>query len=185
MDIDKIIKELSTNEKKVLLTLKTLKGKGTPNEIFTTGQFSQAVEVANAAAWLQSKQLVTIENHIKTVYSLGKEGKQFVEKGLPEKRALKLMVEKKGPVTLKELSASLEPEEISVAIGWLRSNGWATIKKEKETIVEITEKGKQAVDDVTEAELILRQLFDHPESEIEKNSIKPLISRRTLSKKKK
>ena len=90
------------------------------------------------------KQLVTVENHIKTVYSLGKEGKRYVEKGLPEKRALKLLAEKNGTLTLKDLSAVLESDEIPVAIGWLKTNGWATLKKEKETILEITEKGKNA-----------------------------------------
>ncbi len=91
MDIDKTIKELSLNEKKVLLALKKLHGKGSPEDIFKTGEFSQDVEIANAASWLQSKKLVTVDNHIKTVYSLGKEGKRFVEKGLPEKRALQLV----------------------------------------------------------------------------------------------
>ena len=64
------------------------------------------LKIANASSWLQSKKLVTMDNHMKTVYSLGKEGKRFVEKGLPEKRALKLLSEKKGTITLKDLSAS-------------------------------------------------------------------------------
>ena len=39
----------------------------------------------------------------------------------------------------------------------LRTNGWATIKKEKETIIEITEKGKKALSEVTEVEKILHR----------------------------
>jgi phenylalanyl-tRNA synthetase alpha chain len=70
-----------------------------------------------------------VDNHIKTVYSLGKEGKRFVEKGLPERRALKLLAEKQGALSLKDLSAVLESDEIPVAIGWLKTNGWATLKK--------------------------------------------------------
>ncbi len=46
MDTDKIIKELSQNEKKVLLALKKLHGKGSPEDIFETGAFHQDVEVA-------------------------------------------------------------------------------------------------------------------------------------------
>jgi len=83
MDIDKTIKELSQNEKKVLLTLKKLKGKASPEDILKNGDFDQEVEVMNASSWLQSKKLVTIEDHISTVYSLGKEGRRFLEKGLP------------------------------------------------------------------------------------------------------
>jgi phenylalanyl-tRNA synthetase alpha chain len=184
MDIEKIIKELSQNEKKVLLALQKLHGRGSPQDIFNTGGFTQDVEIANASSWLQSKQLVTVENHVKTVYSLGKEGKRYVEKGLPERRALKLLAEKNGRLTLKDLSAVLESDEIPLAIGWLKTNGWSTLKKEKETILEITSKGKNATSDVTEEEKLLRQLHEHPEQEIEKNTIKPLASRKNVIKEK-
>jgi len=59
MDTNKTIKELSQNEKKVLLALKKLKGKASPEEIFKTGDFEQEVEVMNASSWLQSKKLVS------------------------------------------------------------------------------------------------------------------------------
>jgi len=184
MDVDKTIKELSLNEKKVLLALKKLHGKGSPEDIFRNGEFSQDVEVSNAASWLQSKKLVTMDNHIKTVYSLGKEGKRFVEKGLPEKRALKLLSDKKGTITLKDLSAVLESDEISVAIGWLKTNGWASIRKEKDTIIEMTDKGKKALSEVTDGEKLLHRLHEHPEQEIEKDSVKPLASRKNVIKEK-
>jgi len=184
MDVDKTIKELSLNEKKVLLALKKLHGKGSPEDLFKNGEFSQGVEVSNAASWLQSKKLVTMDNHIKTVYSLGKEGKRFVEKGLPEKRALKLLSDKKGTISLKDLSAILDSDEISVAIGWLKTNGWASIRKEKDTIIEMTDKGKKALSEVTDVEKLLRLLHEHPEQEIEKDSIKSLASRKNVIKEK-
>jgi len=184
MDVDKTIKELSVNEKKVLLTLKNLHGKASPEDIFKNGQFSQAVEVSNAASWLQSKKLVTMDSHIKTVYSLGKEGKKFVEKGLPEKRALKLLSDKKGTINLKDLSVVLDSDEISIAIGWLKTNEWASIKKEKDIAIEITDKGKKALSEVTEVEKLLHLLYEHPEQEIEKDSIKLLASRKNVIKEK-
>jgi phenylalanyl-tRNA synthetase alpha chain len=184
MDRDKIVKELSQNEKKVLVALKKLHGKGSPQEILGTGGFSLDVEVSNAASWLQSKKLVVIENFVKMVYSLGKEGKRFVEKGLPEKRALKLLSDKRGTVTLHTLSEVLSPDEISVAIGWLKTNGWATIRKEKDTIIEITDKGKKALSEVTDVEKLLCLLDEHPEQEIEKGSIRPLLSRKNVIKEK-
>ncbi len=184
MDTEKIIKELSLNVLKVLLALKKLQGKGSPEDIFKTGVFTQDVEIANAASWLQSKKLVIVDNHIKTVYSLGKEGKRFVEKGLPERRALILLAEKKGTLSLKDLSTVLESDEVPVAIGWLKTNGWVTLKKEKETIIEITPKGNHALSDVTEEEKLLRFLHEHPEQEIEKNTIKPLASRKNVIKEK-
>jgi phenylalanyl-tRNA synthetase alpha chain len=184
MEIDKTIKELSQNEIKVLLALKKLNAKASPREIQTAGGFDQEVEVASAAAWLQSKHLVTIENHITTVYSLGKEGTRFIEKGLPEKRALQRLAEKKGTITLKDLTGFLAPEELPVAIGWLKANHWATIKKEKETTLEITDAGRTALTEVTEAEKILRRLHEHPEQPIEKNVISPLASRKNVIKEK-
>lgn len=184
MDIEKIIKELSQNEKKVLLALKKLHGKGSPEEILKNGEFTQDVEVANASSWLQSKKLVSIDTHIKTVYSLGKEGKRFIEKGLPEKRALRLLAEKKGTIILKELSGCLDSDETPVAIGWLKTNGWATIKKDKNTIIEITDKGKKALSEVSEVEQILQRLHQHPEQEIEKDAMRMLTSRKNVIKEK-
>lgn len=184
MDIEKTVKELSQNEKKVLLALQKLDGRGSPKEIFNIGGFSLDVEVSNAASWLQSKTLITMDNSIKTVYSLGKEGKRFVEKGLPEKRALKFLMENKGTITLRQLSSILDPDEIPIAIGWLKTNGWATIRKEKETLIEISDSGKKAFTAVTDVERILQRLFEHPEQEIDTESIKPLCSRKNVIKEK-
>jgi len=184
MDIDKTIKELSQNEKKVLLTLKKLKGKASPEDILKNGDFDQEVEVMNASSWLQSKKLVTIEDHISTVYSLGKDGRRFLEKGLPEKRALKALFEKKGMVSLKDLAGHLEKNEIPIAIGWLKKNGWATIKKEKETVLEITEKGKKAFPVTSEDEKILQLLKENDYIEVDKNKIKSLLSRKNVIREK-
>lgn len=184
MDIDKTIKELSQNEKKVLLTLKKLKGKASPGDILKNGDFDQEVEVMNASSWLQSKKLVTIEDHISTVYSLGKDGRRFLEKGLPEKRALKALFEKKGMISLKDLAGPLEKNEIPIAIGWLKKNGWATIKKEKETVLEITEKGKKAFPVTSEDEKILQLLKENDYIEIDKNKIKTLLSRKNVIREK-
>ncbi len=184
MDIDKIIKELSQNEKKVLLTLQKLKGKASPEEILKNGDFNQEVEIMNASAWLQSKTLVKIEDHINVVYYLGKEGKQFLEKGLPEKIALKLISEHGGKVALKELSKVLSKADIPVAVGWLRKKDWATIKKDKDTIFEITENGKKALNTETDEEKIIAQLNQTPNIKLDKNRIKSLLSRKNVVKEK-
>ena len=184
MDIDRTIKELSQNEKKVLLALKKLNGTGSPEDIFKNGDFDQEVEVANAASWLQSKKLVTIEDHITTVYSLGKEGKHFLEKGFPEKRALKALSERKGVLSLKDLSGVLDKNEVPIAIGWLKKNGWATIRKEKETVLEITEKGKKECSEVSEDEKILNLLKENDRIEINKDKIRSLLSRKNVVREK-
>jgi phenylalanyl-tRNA synthetase alpha chain len=184
MDLDKTIKELSQNEKKVLLTLQKLNGKASPEEILKNGDFNQEVEVMNASAWLQSKTLVKIEDHINIVYSLGKEGIQFLEKGLPEKIALKLISDNGGQATLKDLSKILDTQNISVAVGWLRKKDWATVIKEKDTIFQITENGKEALKVDSDEERILYQLNTTPNIELDKNKIKSLLSRKNVIKEK-
>ena len=184
MDIDKTIKELSQNEKKVLLALKKLKGKASPEDIMKSGNFDQDVEVMNASSWLRSKKLVTVEERIKTTYSLGKEGDYFLEKGLPEKRALEIISKKGGDAPLKDLSENLEKNEIPVAIGWLKKNGWANIRKDKETFLEITDKGKEALSKESKDEKILAHLNKNPNTEIDKARIKLLLSRKNVIKEK-
>ncbi len=184
MDLDKTIKELSQNEKKVILTLQKLKGQASPEEILKKGNFNKEVEVMNASSWLQSKKLVKIEDHIKTVYFLGKEGRQFLEKGFPEKIALKLLNEKRGKIGLKELSNVLSKPDIPVAIGWLKKKNWAIIKKDKGTIFEITDIGKKAVTIETDEEKILKKLKEKPNIELDKEKIKLLLSRKNVIKEK-
>ena len=184
MDLDKTIKELSQNEKKVLLTLQKLKGQASPEEILKKGNFNKEVEVMNASSWLQSKKLVKIEDHIKTVYFLGKEGRQFLEKGFPEKIALKLLNEKRGKIGLKALSNVLSKPDIPVAIGWLKKKKWATIKKDKDTIFEITDIGKKAVKIETDEEKILKKLKEKPNIELDKEKIKFPLSRKNVIKEK-
>jgi len=185
MDLEKTIKELSTNEKKVLLTLKDLKGEAKPEDIQKKGDFNQEVEVMNAASWLQSKQLLKIRDHIKTVYLLKKEGKEFLKKGLPERRALKIILDKNGKASIKDLSSNLKKNEIPVAIGWLKKRNWADIKKEgKDTFLSITNQGKKAFDKKNHDEEILEKISKKKEIEIDKKEIKPLLSRKDVIREK-
>lgn len=184
MELEKTIKELSPNEKKVLIILNKLSGKASPLEIFKKGDFRQEVEVMNAASWLRSKKLVNIEEHIKTVFSLGREGRHFLQKGLPERRALDI-ISRKGTAKLSELSESLSKDEIPIAIGWLKRKNWASIKKENnDTLLELTELGKKTLKIKTEEEKILEQLNEQPNIELDKNKVKILLSRKDVLKQK-
>jgi phenylalanyl-tRNA synthetase alpha chain len=184
MDIKKISMELSHSEKKVLLALKKLSGKGTPNEILKTGEFNQEVEVMNASSWLQSKKLARIEEHITTLYSLGKDGKRFLKNGLPEKRALQIIADQNGKAMLQDLLKSLDKNEIPIAIGWLKKNQWAEIKKEKDTVLSITQQGKKAVTKLCEDEEIIQLFKEKNTIQIDEKKIKNLLSRKNVIKEK-
>jgi phenylalanyl-tRNA synthetase alpha chain len=183
MNVDKIIQELSRNEKRVLLTLQQLNGSGSPEKIMETGSFSQQVEVMNAASWLQSKQLATVKEYIKTVYALDQEGKYFQKEGLPEKRVIQWLSTHNKKASLKELSSVLKPYEIPIAIGWVKRKGWANISKEQgETVLNLTDKGLEAVDQKTDEEQLLDTLADHPFIEIDEKRYEPLVKRSNVLK---
>jgi len=185
MDLDRIIKELSNNEKKVLVTLNQLKGKANVEEIKKTGGFSQSVEVMNAAVWLKSKNLIEIEEKTRILYALDSEGLQYVNKGLPERRLLTILGKNNGKVSLNNVSEELNEKEIPIAVGWLKTNNWGIIKKEgEETIIEITETGRKALKTKTSDEAILEKLKETPYVEIDKKTIKNLLSRKSVIKQK-
>jgi len=184
MNLDNTIKELSQNEKKVLISLKDLNGKASPEEIFKNGEFEKDVEVMNASSWLQSKKLVNIQDHIRTVYYLGKEGKKFLKKGFPERIALELILQNNGKLELKSLSKKLDKDEIPVAIGWLKKRGWANIKKDKTTFLEITDKGKNVINKKTEEEELVEYLDKNPNVEIDAKKYKNLLSRKNVVREK-
>ena len=129
MDLDKIINELSQNERKVLLILQKLNGEAPPQTIFDTGDFTQQVEIMHAAAWLQSKKLVTIKEDITTVYLLAKEGKHYQDQGLPEKRAIQHIIKQNTNVPLTDLKKTT-PDDLHqwlvdhkiTHIAWMSAN---------------------------------------------------------------
>ena len=185
MDPGRVVKELSNNEKKVLLALDKLGGRASPEDIFSNGEFTKEVEVMNALSWLQSKKLVDVREHVTNVYSLGSEGEEFVEKGLPEKRVVSFLVESNGRASLDDLKGVLKSSEIPIAIGWLKRKNWANLKKEDgKTMVEITEEGRKAAEEETEEEEILRYLKEHPDSTLEREKIRNLLSRKNVVKEK-
>lgn len=185
MNLDKILHELSRNEKRVLLSLQQLNGVGSPEEIRKTGSFSQKVEVMNAASWLQSKRLVTVKEHMKTLYALDNEGEYFQKEGFPEKRVIQYLKQHNNKATLKELSSVLKPYEVPIAIGWIKRKGWATLsKKQGKTILDLTEKGSNIVYQTTDEEELLERLAEHPFIEIDEERFNALIKRSNVLKQK-
>jgi phenylalanyl-tRNA synthetase alpha chain len=185
MKYDKIIRELSQNEKKVLLTLKKLNGKSTPVEIMKEGSFNHEVEIMNASSWLQSKKLVKIKEIFKKLYYLGDEGLKYSKEGLPEIQALKYILKNNGKIKLKDLNNIFCPSEIPIAIGWLVKKKIAIIKKVNgDSFIEITEKGSKLLTNGDKDEIIIKKLYNSPNIEVEISSIKNLLSRKNVIKQK-
>ena len=141
-----IVEQLSYFEKKVLKALNELK-RATPEEIRRKSGLEQQVEVMNASSWLQAKGLVKIEETITKTYSLM--SPQAATRPLPEKVALEILLKHlngRGSMADLKRSGELTNEEISIALGWIRKKGWGVVSKDgTETIITVTEKGKEAL----------------------------------------
>ena len=153
----------------------------TPEEIFEAGGFSQQVEVMNASSWLQSKGLVTIKERAKRQYSL--RDRAVLERKLPERRALDLLQRRGGSIDSKELSEVLGPEEVPIAIGWLKRKGLADVRRsDSATLIALTAHGSRSACYEMDDERVLSALAsgDRSEDEVDKKVIAQLKSRQDL-----
>jgi len=155
-DAENIIAKLHPLERKVLPYL---------NKVFSFHELVsvsglQEVEVMRALQWLQNKELITLTETVEEVIELDINGKEYVEKGLPEKRFLKVLSASNMPLslTLVQTGSGLDQNEMTVCLGLLKKKNLITIHKEKELLVSITELGKQVFGKTSTEEKLLHSL---------------------------
>ncbi len=176
--------ELSHLEKKTLLALEELNGEASPEEITETGDFDKKVEVMNAVSWLESKNMLEVEEDITHYYSLAK--KSLAKKDLPERKALKFLEKKGRECGISDLheESDLNKNEVGIALGWLKDKGWAKIVKiDGESCLQMTEKGEKALDEKGRDEKLIRQLGKKErltEDEVDEFTVKKLLSRQEI-----
>ncbi len=144
---------LSPLEKRALLALKD--GEMDIGGIMEKGGFSSQVEVMNALSWLRSKGLVEIHEDVRTEYEAVRDSE------LPERSMLKYIAVKGGKASLDEIRSAgfVDPSEVSVGMGWLKRRGWGDIKKEDgNTVLVLTDRGKEALNTYEEDEIALENL---------------------------
>ena len=185
MAID-VLEQLSLHEKKVLLALRG-RGETTPQEVREEASFRELVEVMNAASWLQAKGLVTMRERVRRSYGLAR--RQWATKNLPERVLLKALVKFRRAATAAELraKADLSEADFSIALGWMRRKGWATVGKDGgQTTVAITDAGREALAKKGRDEDLLVALAKHEmsEEEIDPQVLGMLKSRQTILKEK-
>ncbi len=134
---EKEVKELNESlhplERAVLPVLK--EGISTKEIEQATGL--QEIEVNRAVQWLENKKLIKIKREETEVISLARNGMVYKEKGLPERRCIKVL---ERPLTLQEIRerANLDADELSIALGVLKKMGAISVGEK----VVVTEKGK-------------------------------------------
>ena len=127
-DIKKTIRELHIYEKKLLKELEA-NPKATPEDIAENAGMD-IKSVMSAAGSLASKDIIEVDKEVQETYSLTEDGLEYAEHGLPERRILRALAEKKE-ISMKDLSAEtgLDKKEANIALGWLRRKNWAQIDK--------------------------------------------------------
>ena len=178
-----VVEQLSYFEKKVLKALNELK-RASPEEIRRKGGLELLVEVMNASSWLQAKGLVKIDESITKSYSLM--NPQVATRPLQEKVALDILLKHlngRGSMADLKRSGKLTNEDISIALGWIRKKGWGVVSKDgADTIITVTEKGKEAVQRKGEDELLIERMArgDVSETEANKETLESLKQRKDI-----
>ena len=124
--------ELRENEQRTLLTLRSLKGKASVDEIVKNSDLAHAA-VMRAVLSLAKKKLIRTHESKHSKLTLTREGSFHARKGLPERRLLDSLGKfgGEGEVDAAVKDAGLENEFVPVALGWLKRKGWALIKQRK------------------------------------------------------
>lgn len=121
--------ELRENEQKTLLALQKLKGKARVDQIIQVSGLADAA-VMRAALTLSEKDLVKVHEQKRRVIKLTAEGRQHAERGLPERRLTKALIELGGTASVDKVveKALLEKRFVTIGLGWMHRKGWAVLE---------------------------------------------------------
>ena len=114
--------ELSKGELALLRYLRGGHSENIPEDTIIISGMSER-EIASALSWLQSKGYVSIDvKSEKKGWKYGPEGRKYLEEGLPELKAARLLKDRKE-ITLKELTEILGPDDLRIALAQLAKFG--------------------------------------------------------------
>ena len=153
-DIKKTINELHIYEKKLLKELEA-NPDATPEEIADNAGMD-IKSVMSAAGSLASKNIIEVDKEVQETYSLTEDGIHYANQGLPERKILDVLAEKRQ-IRMKDLASEtgIDKKEANIALGWLRRKDWAQIDK---GVLNITDFGKEFADKLDNDEEVLNYL---------------------------
>jgi phenylalanyl-tRNA synthetase alpha chain len=122
--------ELRGNERKILLALEERHGKGSAQDIADTAGLDIAAVMRNALQ-LSARGLILAEDRRRSITRLTDEGASYSSAGLPERRMLMALIAAGGRAPLADIarSALIPASMVPIALGWLRTKGWASVEK--------------------------------------------------------
>ncbi len=153
-------------EKKIIISLRAV-SKQTPETLEKSTQLSPD-QIRRGIEWLKLKDLALVTESKKSMFSLGKNGIESFQKGLPERRLLNLL--QNGPRKISDLQKELGPV-FGPSMGLARKNNWIEATSEQISINKVPsdlpgEKTLKLVGD--------KKLFDE---EIDFNDLSGLLRR--------
>jgi phenylalanyl-tRNA synthetase alpha chain len=149
MDVKKLIETLTPWERKVLPLLSKHKN---PSDIAKASGLPE-IQVMRALQWLQNKGIIKLDLQVKQTVELGKNGYDYLTKGLPEKRLLSALKSKSLGLNELAKATSLERQELNVSLGLLKKKAAIGIDK---GVVSITDHGKKLLGKETLEEKFLK-----------------------------
>ncbi|MBL7100340.1 MAG: phenylalanine--tRNA ligase subunit alpha [Nanoarchaeota archaeon] len=152
-DLNKLIQSLHPLERAVIPVLESDIDLAT----ITRKANLKEVEVMRALQWLENKGVIKIQQILKEIINLDRNGALYVMEGLPEKRFLQALTEEEK-MNLDEIKEKghLTKEEVNIALGLLKKKG--AIEILRGTRVDITEEGRLLLDKETLEEKFLKKL---------------------------
>ncbi len=158
--------ELRTQEQQLLTALQQLGGTATVNQITEKCKFPDTAIMRNALT-LQEKNFLTLHATIQNQIKLTKEGQQYAQTGLPERKLILATAQLGGNSSLETAvkKAGLSPEFTQIALGWAMRKKWA-IYKPKDNTLHITEPFLRQVPEDCD-ETLLKHLDTHQQNTIE------------------
>lgn len=113
--------------------------------------------------WLKAKELISVEDSERDLYSLGEYGEVAVKQGLPERRLVYAVKKAGGVEEISKISKELG-SEFAVALGIAKKNGWVRLESGKVYL------GKQSENREPEED-VLEKIGG--EGKIERNQLSP------------
>ena len=153
-------------EKKIISALKQ-ESKLTPEQLENVTSLSSD-QIRRGIEWLKLKGIIDVSENTQSIFSLGTNGLEAFEKGLPERRFLNFL--KDGPKNLDDLQKKLGPV-FGPAMGLAKKNNWI---KFEGNIISLNQEPNQIPGEKSLQTIGNKKI---PETELDRNDISALMKR--------
>jgi phenylalanyl-tRNA synthetase alpha chain len=135
------LRELREHEARVLQALAELGVPSNSPQVAAKTGLDEAA-VMRAVLSLADEGCVSVEDKTALFASLTSEGRDYAEKGLPERRIMKVVFGHGGRMEAPEAAriAGVPIEMLPIVYGWLKKKAWSTLEKSDDRILIVAQK---------------------------------------------